>query len=156
MIGEPLIGDPVAGVRTTLAPEMAAPEGSATCPCRFPAGVCASEIAQDKKSQIAARYPNFLTFILNIPFPAKRYEFERQFLKIAAYCASPEGAPPKLHGVNIMACPAVGAACRIGSTPVSKVIAVAIDAAPSVATITTASPLCRSASVTAGMRFNSC
>ena len=51
----------------------------------------------------------------------------------------------------------LGAACRIGSTPLSNVIAVpSPPAPPCVVTTSTASPLCRSASVTTGMRFNIC
>ncbi len=50
------------------------------------------------------------------------------------------GAPPKLHGERVTAWLPAGAAARIGSTPPSKVIAVAWpEAVPSVATIITAS-----------------
>ena len=38
------IGEPVAGVIMTLAPAMAAPEGSLTCPCNDPVGFCAKTI----------------------------------------------------------------------------------------------------------------
>src|SRR5579862_8207191 len=64
------MGDPVAGVRTMLAPEMAAPEGSETCPCKFPDGFCPTAIPHSNTSHTAARYPYFLSFILNIPFLA--------------------------------------------------------------------------------------
>src|ERR1022692_2318577 len=67
--------------------------------------------------------------------------------------ASPEGAP-RLQGASIMAWPALGAACRIGSTPLTSWIAVpASEAVPSVERMTTASPLCRSASDVAGARL---
>ena len=53
-----------------------------------------------------------------------------------------------------MAWPALGAACRIGSTPLTSWIPVpAPEAVPSVERMTTASPLCRSASDVAGARL---
>ncbi len=55
-----------------------------------------------------------------------------------------------------MAWPTLGAACRIGSTPLIKVIAVPVPAVPSVETSMTASPLCRSASDDAGIRLSIC
>jgi len=55
-----------------------------------------------------------------------------------------------------MAWPALGAACRIGSTPLTNVIAVpALEGVPSVERITTASPLWRSVNETAGARLMS-
>jgi hypothetical protein len=75
------------------------------------------------------------------------------------YCgpASPPGAPPKLQGASIIAWLPLGAACKIGSTPLSNVIAVPpLFAVPCVVTMSTASPLCKSAIVTAGMRLNIC
>ena len=55
--------------------------------------------------------------------------------------ASAAGAP-KLQGASIIACPALGAACRIGSTPLTNVIAVPASSGGSfVETMTTASPL---------------
>ena len=76
------------------------------------------------------------------------------------YCAaiSPVG-PPRLHGdSNIVAARlSFGDAVRIGSTPVSKVIAVGAEfALPSVATTITASSFFRSPTVTAGIRLNIC
>jgi hypothetical protein len=53
---------------------------------------------------------------------------------------SPLGAL-RLQGVRIDELLAPGAACRIGSTPLRRVIAVPVPAVPSVETITTASPL---------------
>jgi hypothetical protein len=51
----------------------------------------------------------------------------------------------------------LGDAERIASTPVSRVIAVgSVAAAPSVATMITASPFCSSEMVTAGIRLNIC
>ena len=48
------------------------------------------------------------------------------------------------HGVSRAALLALGAACRIGSTPLTKVITVPTPAVPSVERMITASPLCRS------------
>ena len=51
----------------------------------------------------------------------------------------------------------VGEAVRMGSTPVSMVIAfTSDDAAPSAETSITASPFCRSASATVGSRPRNC
>src|ERR1019366_1008651 len=51
----------------------------------------------------------------------------------------------------------LGEAVRIGSTPLNRMIAVEGELAlPSVATIIRASPFCKSASVTAGMRLSIC
>src|SRR5271165_4930881 len=77
------------------------------------------------------------------------------------YCgaaASPPADDPRFHGDSIVAArPLLGDAVKIGSTPLNKVIAVGEDVAePSVATIITAAPLCRSARVTAGSRLNIC
>lgn len=55
-----------------------------------------------------------------------------------------------LQGVSIAALLAPGAACRIGSTPLTSVMTVPTPAAPSVERMTTASPLCRSVNVVAG------
>src|SRR5580698_5325557 len=71
--------------------------------------------------------------------------------------ASPP-APLRFHGDNnIAACPPFGDAVRICSTPVNSVIAVGeLVAEPSVATIMTALPFCKSAMVTAGSRLSIC
>src|SRR6266700_7062998 len=47
------MGDPVAGVMITLAPEIAAPEGSVICPRRTPEGVCATNALSDSKNKNA-------------------------------------------------------------------------------------------------------
>ena len=66
--------------------------------------------------------------------------------------ASPPGAPPRLHGASIIAWLALGAACRIGSTPLNNLTTVLPpEGVPSVARMATASPLCKSARVTAGV-----
>jgi hypothetical protein len=59
-----------------------------------------------------------------------------------------------LHGESNAALLALGAACRIGSTPLTRVIAVPTPAVPSVERIITASPLCRSDSEAAGARLS--
>src|SRR4029077_19650668 len=68
---------------------------------------------------------------------------------------SPAGAL-RLQGASIMAWAALGAACKIGSTPLNRVIAVPDPAVPSVERITTASPLCRSARETVGAWLSIC
>src|SRR5215472_11239771 len=83
----------------------------------------------------------------------------RARITTGVYCVpSPPGAPPpRFQGVSIMACPAPGEACRIGSTPLTRVIAVCgVVEVPSVASTITASPFCRfmSANVVDGMRLN--
>ena len=77
---------------------------------------------------------------------------------IAVYglAASPAGAL-KLHGVSMAAWLALGAACKMGSTPLNNVITVPPDnALPSVETIITASPFCRSRREAAGIRPSIC
>ena len=68
----------------------------------------------------------------------------------------PRRPSTRFHGERMV--PAwLGAAVRIGSTPLNRMIAVEGESAlPSVATIIKASPFCKSASVTAGMRLNIC
>src|SRR5271169_2333045 len=79
---------------------------------------------------------------------------------LLSYCVAPAAAspPPRFQGDrSIAARLLLGAADRIGSTPLSNVIAVGcVLAVPWVATIITASPFCKSASATAGIRFNIC
>src|SRR5712692_5123557 len=71
--------------------------------------------------------------------------------------ASPPGALLRLHGERIVEGLLLGEASRMGSTPPSKVITVDTPfGPPSVATIMTASPFCKSASVAAGMRLITC
>src|SRR5213078_4263205 len=61
-------------------------------------------------------------------------------------------APPRVQGES-MAALRFGAAVRMGSTPASTVIAVTVlESAPSVETIMTASPFCKSAIVLLGIR----
>jgi hypothetical protein len=61
-----------------------------------------------------------------------------------------------LQGESIIAWLA-GEAVKMGSTPASNVIAVTPpDVVPSVVTIITASPFCKSAIVAAGMRLSIC
>src|SRR5258708_28084346 len=62
-----------------------------------------------------------------------------------------------LHGERIVEGLLLGEACRMGSTPPSKVITVGMPfGPPSVATTMTASPFCKSASAAAGMRLIIC
>src|SRR5260370_25235661 len=62
-----------------------------------------------------------------------------------------------LHGERIVEGLLLGEACRMGSTPPSKVITVDMPfGPPSVATTMTASPFCRSSSEAAGMRLIIC
>src|SRR5467141_4173952 len=71
--------------------------------------------------------------------------------------ASPPLPLPRLHGERIVDALLLGEASRMGSTPPSKVITVDCPfVPPSVATIITASPFCRSASFAAGMRLIIC
>ena len=72
--------------------------------------------------------------------------------------AAASAPPPRFHGEsNIAARLLLGEADKMGSTPLSKVMAVGcVVAVPWVVTIITASPFCKSAMVTAGMRFNIC
>src|SRR5438046_8343686 len=71
--------------------------------------------------------------------------------------ASPPTPVPRLHGERIVDGLLFGEASRIGSTPPSRVMTVGTPLAPpSVATIMTASPFCRSASVMGGMRLIAC
>src|ERR1700690_3679270 len=76
------------------------------------------------------------------------------------YWAAPAAAspPPRFQGdKSIAARLLLGEADRMGSTPLSNVIAVGcVLAVPCVATIITASPFCKSASATAGIRFSIC
>src|SRR5271165_6550430 len=66
--------------------------------------------------------------------------------------ASPPGAPPKLQGASIMAWLPLGAAWRIGSTPLNNLMTVLPpEGVPSVLRTAMASPLCRSASATGGV-----
>jgi hypothetical protein len=68
------MGEPVAGVITTLAWAMAAPEGSVTCPRRAPEGACAGEAVcadnatSDEKNKnataIKRMYFSTFTFLL--------------------------------------------------------------------------------------------
>jgi hypothetical protein len=62
------------------------------------------------------------------------------------------------HGESSIAARLVlGAADKTGSTPLNKMIAVGwVLAVPWVATIMTASPFCKSASVAVGIRFSIC
>src|SRR5580692_3674862 len=85
----------------------------------------------------------------------------RNITHLCPHYGFPPASPPeplRFHGDNNMAaCPPFGDAVRIGSTPVSSVIAVgALLADPSVATIITALPFCKSAMVTAGSRPSIC
>jgi hypothetical protein len=61
-----------------------------------------------------------------------------------------------LHGASIAALLALGAACRIGSMPLTKVTTVPTPAVPSVERMITASPLCKSAKEAAGTRLSIC
>src|SRR5215475_10286849 len=70
---------------------------------------------------------------------------------------SPPPPPPRLQGERIMSGVALEEACRIGSTPPSKVmIVLGVEGEPSVATIINASPFTKSALVAAGMRAIIC
>src|SRR5579872_3602543 len=70
----------------------------------------------------------------------------------------PPAPPPRFQGDrSIAARLLLGDADRIGSTPLNSVIAVGwVLAVPCVVTIITASPLCKSASETAGIRLSIC
>src|ERR1700752_2047870 len=65
---------------------------------------------------------------------------------------SPWPPPPRFHEAENMLWLAEGEAVSRGSTPASSVTAVAEPGVPCVATIITASPLCRSAICTVGVR----
>src|SRR6266481_8731580 len=71
--------------------------------------------------------------------------------------ASPPPPLLRLHGERIVDALLLGEASKIGSTPPSSVITVYGPLAPpSVATIITASPFCKSANAAAGMRLIIC
>src|SRR5580658_9067764 len=82
---------------------------------------------------------------------------ENMDLQFACYWAvspSPPGAPSD-HGDSSEDALRFGAAVRMASTPASRVIAVtASEFPPSVETIITASPFCRSDSLLLGRRLN--
>src|SRR5215472_8279620 len=95
-------GDPVAGVRTTLAPGIAAPDGSATCPrsppaAGWPVAVCAHEAGSDiehSKPRIA-KYKYFLAFIFLLPFLNKCMKIAELRFRTGPFllrCIAPWGA----------------------------------------------------------------
>src|SRR2546430_13271164 len=70
---------------------------------------------------------------------------------------SPPPPAPRLHGERIISGVALEDACRIGSTPPSRLITVlGVVEEPSVATIINASPFIKSESEAAGMRAIIC
>src|SRR5208282_1791885 len=75
-----------------------------------------------------------------------------------AAASAPAPPPPRFQGErSIAARLLLGEAERMGSTPLSNVIAVGcVATVPWVATIITASPFCKSASAAAGSRFSIC
>ena len=64
------IGEPFAGVITTLAPGMAAPDGSVTCPRNAPFASCADENAAHAMTEnsINVKRRHFSNFIIIFPF----------------------------------------------------------------------------------------
>jgi hypothetical protein len=61
-------GDPAAGVMITLALEIAAPEGSVTCPRRTPKEVCADKTnAENKNKSPMKKRTNLSTLISLFP-----------------------------------------------------------------------------------------
>src|SRR5713226_7149940 len=85
--------------------------------------------------------------------------FQRPVRSAQHYGVAASPPPPllRLHGERIVDAVLLGEDSRMGSTPPSRVITVDRPfAPPSVATIMTASPFCRSDSVAAGMRLIIC
>ena len=81
-------------------------------------------------------------------------------LNVFLYGVSPVPAfalVERFQGDRMVVAAAGEAAVRIGSTPLSRIITCdGESAAPSVATIISASPFCNWLTVTAGMRFSIC
>src|SRR5437588_12199526 len=71
--------------------------------------------------------------------------------------ASPPGASLRLHGERIVEALLFGEACRMGSTPPRSMTPHGTPLGlPSVATIISTSPCCKSASLAAGLRLMPC
>jgi hypothetical protein len=90
-------------------------------------------------------------------FPGRSEMIEKHRLRFV-HCGAVSPSPPDAfsdHGESSEDALRFGAAVKIASTPASNVIAVtAPESEPSVDTIITASPFCRSASVLLGKRLN--
>ena len=140
---------PFAPVAVTVACGMTAPVGSETWPRSVPTRVCAAKKlpALTGSTTRARRMQNFAA--------SQTSSILLTLIGAAPAAASP---PPRFHGDrSIAARLLLGEAERIGSTPLNNVIAVGwVSAVPCVVTIITASPFCKSASCTAGIRFNIC
>src|SRR5579862_7135670 len=100
------------GVMITLAPEIAAPEGSVTCPRRAPVISCANKNADDisMNSTRTVEREHFCNFIIILPFLFRRMSMEkhpcvRKFLlrSITAGCAS-ETPGTQHHGLTSARC----------------------------------------------------
>src|SRR5208337_1839422 len=143
----------------TVACATAPPEGSFTWQRSVPEGVCANKGlaktgAKKSAKEIEAYFTNSPDFIESPAKAPTLYDWALNYCVVS----SPLGAPPpRFQGDMNIAWLALPEEDRMASTPLSSVMAVTPpEAAPCVATIITASPFCKSASVAGGIRLRIC